>query len=208
MDSLVPLGTLAAFAWTSLLIELTPGPNMTYLAILSAQRGRRVALAAVAGVAVGLALVGIAAAFGLSTLLERSRVLYEVIRWAGVIYLLWLAYEAYHAADDAPVATEALATLRYFRDGVVTNVLNPKAVVFYVSILPAFTDPARPLAGQTFVLAATYVAVATAVHAGIVLAASHAAELLDDRAAMTLLKRVLAWMLVAVAVWLAWKTQR
>jgi threonine/homoserine/homoserine lactone efflux protein len=208
MDIPVSLATLLAFAWTSLLIELTPGPNMTYLAILSAERGRRAAMAAVAGVAVGLALVGLLAAFGLATLLEQSRVLYETIRWAGALYLLWLAYEAYAAADDPPPPLDHLSALRHFRDGVVTNLLNPKAVLFYVGVLPAFTDEARPLAGQVAWLSLIYVAIATGVHAGIVMLASRAATALTDPGKATALRRVLALLLAAVAVWLLLSTRR
>ncbi len=83
--------TLAAFAVTSLIIELTPGPNMAYLALIAATEGRRPGYAAVAGVALGLGALGLAAAVGLSALIAEAPVVYQAIRWAGVAYLLWLA---------------------------------------------------------------------------------------------------------------------
>ena len=92
----VTLGTLLTFAVTCLVIELTPGPNMAYLAILSATKGRRAGFAATLGVAVGLSMVGLAAVLGLTVLVANSPMLYEVLRWGGVVYLLWLAYEGWY----------------------------------------------------------------------------------------------------------------
>ena len=83
--------TLAAFVLASLVIELTPGPNMTYLALLAARHGRRPGYAAVVGVAVGLGVLGLLASLGLATLLQSSPPLYGVLRWGGVAYLLYLA---------------------------------------------------------------------------------------------------------------------
>ena len=75
---------IAGFALTSMLIELTPGPNMAYLAVVSATQGRRPGFAAVAGVALGLSIVGLAAALGLAALIGASPVLYQALRWGGV----------------------------------------------------------------------------------------------------------------------------
>src|SRR5262245_32737332 len=87
--------TLLAFAGTCLVVELTPGPNMAYLAVLSADKGRRAGFAAVAGIAVGLLIVGVGAALGLAALVASSRWLYEILRWCGAFYLLWLAWDAW-----------------------------------------------------------------------------------------------------------------
>ena len=91
---IVTFETLLAFILTCLVIELTPGPNMAYLALLSASIGRRAGFAATLGVALGLLIVGLAAALGLAAVIANSRLLYEALRWAGVLYLFWLAWEA------------------------------------------------------------------------------------------------------------------
>lgn len=96
----VTLGTLSAFAVTCLVIELTPGPNMAYLAILSATKGRRAGFAATLGVALGLSIVGLAAVLGFTALIANSRMLYVILRWGGVVYLLWLAYEGWYGEED------------------------------------------------------------------------------------------------------------
>ncbi|MGL5010530.1 MAG: LysE family translocator, partial [Paracoccaceae bacterium] len=85
------LTAITAFTVAAVAIELTPGPNMVWLAIVAATDGRRAGYAAVAGVALGLAVIGVAAAYGLAALVAGSPVAYQVLRWAGVAYLLWLA---------------------------------------------------------------------------------------------------------------------
>jgi threonine/homoserine/homoserine lactone efflux protein len=86
--SSIPLETLSIFALTCLVIELTPGPNMAYLVVLSAGHGRRAGFAATLGIALGLLIVGIGAALGLAALISSSRLLYEALRRGGVAYLL------------------------------------------------------------------------------------------------------------------------
>jgi threonine/homoserine/homoserine lactone efflux protein len=194
-----------AFALAALLIELTPGPNMTYLAIVSASKGRRAGFATVAGVALGLAVVGLIAALGVAAVIQSSEPLYEILRWAGVLYLLWLAYEGWRgeaAQEEAP--TDASHFLR----GLVTNLLNPKAAVFYVAVLPKFVDTALPVIWQTLTLSAVYVAVATLIHALIVLLAGSLEPLLTDPVLERRVRRVLSLLLALVALWFAWSTAR
>jgi threonine/homoserine/homoserine lactone efflux protein len=93
MMSYISFETLASFALMSFVIELTPGPNMAYIAVLSAGQGRRAGYAATLGIALGLLVIGLAAAFGLAALISSSRLFYEVLRWGGVAYLLWLAWD-------------------------------------------------------------------------------------------------------------------
>lgn len=198
------LTTLAAFALTSILIELTPGPNMAYLAILSLSRGRLAGLAAVAGVALGLAILGGLAALGVGELIAANPLLYQVLRWAGVAYLLWLAWDTY-ADARRPIATDIdhEPVSRHFRRGLVTNLLNPKAMLFYLTVMPGFVNAALPPLGQTLALGAVYVAVATLIHAGVVLAAGVAKPLLVGAASRQRLGLVFALLLVGIAVWVA-----
>lgn len=135
--------TLLAFALTCAVIEITPGPNMAWLAALLLSRGWRIGLAAVAGVALGLSVYGILAALGVAAIIENSSFLYETLRWGGVAYLLWLAWDAWSSADEiAPEesAGEDHERASAFRRGLITNLLNPKAAVFYVAMLPEFLN--------------------------------------------------------------------
>src|ERR1700741_833391 len=86
---------LIAFVLTSLIIEMTPGPNMAYLAVLGASRGRIAGFAAVLGVALGLALLGIVAGLGGGSFVLNNPAIYESLRWAGALYLCWLAFDSW-----------------------------------------------------------------------------------------------------------------
>lgn len=193
---------MLSFLLTSLLIELTPGPNMAWLAALALAKGRRTAMIAVAGVATGLLLLGLLAAFGLGALVAASPWLYQTIRAFGFLYLLYLAWDTW----KPPGAEEG--GFGSFRDGLMTNLLNPKAGMFYIAVLPAFVDPEKgAVLPQTLTLVLAYVGVATAVHAAIVIFASGARDALSAGGRLTLVRRALALGLVAVALWFLWSTR-
>jgi threonine/homoserine/homoserine lactone efflux protein len=203
---MIDLAKVSAFAATALLIELTPGPNMAYLAMIAATEGRRAGFAAVAGVALGLAIFGGVAALGLAALISGSPVIYQALRWLGVGYLFWLAWQAWQGAEGAEAQAEPGSALAaYFRRGLVTNLLNPKAAVFYVSVLPGFLTPPAALS-DTLVLSAIYVAVATLVHGGLVVAAGAAQGWLGDTDRVTMVRRGMALGLVGVAIWMWMRT--
>lgn len=204
--------SLLAFLLTAIIIEITPGPNMAYLAALSLSQGRRAGLAAVAGIALGLSVYGIVAALGLGTVIDNSRTLYEALRWAGVIYLLWLAWDAWKAERDGaagPQLAQKLPPLAAFRRGLVTNLLNPKAAVFYVAVLPEFVRIGQaPVATQTLMLSAIYVSVATAIHLLIVLLAARLQSVVETPDSRRTVRRILAVLLAIIAIWFALSTER
>ena len=198
----------ALFALSATLIELTPGPNMAYLAIVGVSDGRRAGYAAVAGVALGLLIVGLSAAAGLAAAINASPLLYQGLRWGGVAYLLWLAWDGWRDADEAVEHAALHSSLgRFFRRGLVTNLLNPKAAVFYVAVLPGFISPGADVMAQTLVLSLTFVTVATAIHITIVTLAGSLRPFLEDPGKRLVVRRVLAVALALVAVWFAWKTR-
>lgn len=199
--------SLLGFALTSLIIEMTPGPNMAYLATLSLARGVRAGLAAVVGIAIGLGVYGLAAAFGVAALIDSSPWLYDALRWAGVAYLLWLAWEGWaRESETSPGKAKdgIVPAWIAFRRGLITNLLNPKAAVFYIATLPRFVDAAAGhVTQQTLMLSAIYVAIATLVHAGIVLLAGQLAAKIDTPESRRTVRRLLSLALVAIAVWFA-----
>lgn len=195
--------TLLPFAATAFVIELTPGPNMGYLAILSAREGRRAGFAATLGIAVGLSIIGLAAALGLTAIVAASPSLYDALRWAGTLYLLWLAWESWQAEEGAHESTRlSVDHSRFFMRGLITNLLNPKAGLFYVATLPSFMDAGEPVLRQVVVLTSLYVAIATLVHSGIVILAGAAQPWLENPARRLAVRRILAATLALVAVWL------
>ncbi|WP_417494607.1 LysE family translocator [Maricaulis sp.] len=205
---MLDLATLAAFAFTVLVIELTPGPNMAWLAVLSVSEGRRAGFAAVAGVALGLTVIAAAAALGLGAVIDRYDWLYQGLRWAGVGFLLYLGLEGWRQANARQETPEHQSKVRYFARGFLINALNPKAALFYVAVFPQFIDPARPVAVQAGLLAVVSVSIATAIHIAIVVLAGSARRFLNDPARHRIFQRALSLLLVGVAIWLLIATAR
>ncbi len=180
---------------------------MTYLAVLSLVEGRRAGLAMVAGIVLGLLVIGILAAFGVSAFVAESKFVFALLRWFGVLYMLWLAYDIWSGGEPSVHHDGQSQPIRdYFGRGFITNVLNPKAAVFYVAVLPTFVEPSRPVLHQTLVMSVAYAGVATIVHTMIVLLASTMRPLLQDADRMRMTRRLLAISLLFVAVWLLWST--
>lgn len=199
------ISALLAFALASLLIELTPGPNMAYLAILASDRGRLPGLAAVAGVALGLGVLGLLATLGLGTFVLDNRAAYEILRWAGIAYLVYLAWEAYSDSQKPVEILNANETAwRSFRRGLFTNLLNPKAALFYVAVMPSFLTSTA--IGEAVLFGAVYVAVATLVHAGVVLLAGALQPVLTVPRRRRQMGVVFAILLLGVAAWVALTT--
>ena len=201
---------IAPFLLAVALIELTPGPNMGWLALVSLTRGRPAGFAAVAGVTVGLAAWMLAAAFGLTQVLLIWPPLFQLIRWAGVIFLLWLAWEAWRGDGDPAAADgDERQTLRgLFLRGMTGNLLNPKAAVFYVALLPSFMRPDHgSVLKQALTLGGLHLGVAVAVHALIVLGAARVSGAVLAHARGRMLRGIMAGGIAVVAVWMAWETR-
>lgn len=207
MLAVVDPAALTGFVIASVLMEITPGPNMAYLAILSLSDGRRAGYAAVAGVALGLLIVGLASALGVGAAITASPLAYQALRWGGVAYLLWLAWDGWRDADEPPEhAAQGSSLARFFGRGLITNLLNPKAFAFYVAVLPGFISLNGPVVPQAVTLTLIYVAVASVIHLGIVTAADFSRRVLTDDRRRTTLRRVLSVLLALVAIWLAVNT--
>lgn len=192
------------FVLAATLAEVTPGPNMGYLAALALAQGRRAGFAAVAGVSLGLSMLGVASAFGAGLLMQNIPAAGPVLRWAGVAYLFWLAYDAWRGASGDE--TDEIAPS--FRRGLIVNLLNPKAAVFYIVVLPLFAGETPPGTVALLWLTAIYVVIATAIHAGVVLGASALRNTLASERRLMLIQRSAAVMLGLVALWFAWETGR
>lgn len=194
---------VAPFLLAALAIELTPGPNMAWLALLSATAGRGPGLAAVLGVALGLGLQALLAALGVAAAIAAWPELYRVLHLAGVGFLLWLAFESWRDAGNRahhlPGGGESAGD--GFRRGLIANLLNPKAMIFFVTILPGFlaaSDGVR----AALILSTLYLAIATLVHLGIVLAAGSLRGWLANPAVSVRMHQLQTLALIGVAVWL------
>jgi threonine/homoserine/homoserine lactone efflux protein len=151
------LSTLALFAVACLALTATPGPDMLLIASRSVSQGRSAGFASLAGIQAGTYCHALAAAFGLSQLFLVVPAAYDVVRYAGAAYLLYLAWKAFRSSGAA--LTPAGGLPRYpvtqmFRQGLLTNLLNPKMALFVLALFPQFVRPEAGLvAGQVLVLA-------------------------------------------------------
>ena len=184
---------------------------MTTLALLTLDRGWRAGMAAVAGIALGLATHAIAVGFGAGLIVARFPWTYDVLHWAGVLCLLWLAVDVWISPtqpDTSPTADPERLT-GFVGRGLLINILNPKSVLFFLIVVPQFVkDSSLSPVQQTIILGSIYVVIATIIHTIIVVLASRMAPILKGRTGPIVLKRILALLLVAVALWLAIEGRR
>jgi threonine/homoserine/homoserine lactone efflux protein len=195
-----------SFVATAILIELTPGPNMTWLAVRAATHGRVFALAAVAGIALGLSIAALVAGLGLTALFNQIPALFEALRWAGAAYLLYLAWDTWRDADAVNLI-ENKSIAQSFGQGLITNILNPKAYLFYAAMLPRFVDDTTSVASQIAALSAVYVIIATLIHAAVALFAGSASNWLQKSSLAQFIRKGLALIIAATAVWFFYSTQ-
>ena len=196
--------SFAEFLIAAIVMEITPGPNMTWLALLAAREGRMAGLQAVAGIATGLALLAIIAATGAAALIATWPLLYTALRWGGVLFLLYLAWEAWVGEKDTGKPAEPG---RHFRRGLIVNLLNPKAAAVFIVMIPGFAGPDAP-AGVLITMTLIYLAIATLAHALIVAFAGSFEKALADPRREKIVRRIFALALAGVAIWFAFGTAR
>ncbi len=180
------LTTILVFAAAALALIAVPGPNLVYLVTRSMSEGRRAGVASALGIETGTLVHVAAAALGLSALLASSPLAFDVVRYAGAAYLLWLGIRTLrarggdaHATAEAP---RAPSLARAYGQAVVIQLLNPKVALFFLAFLPQFVDPARgAVAGQVLVLGAVLAVLGLVLDVLYALAADAAARRLRGR---------------------------
>src|SRR5947209_3817327 len=138
------IATLAIFAAACLALTATPGPDMLLIASRSVSQGRAAGFATLAGIQAGTYCHALAAAFGLSQLFLAVPLAYDTVRYAGAAYLLYLAWKAFRSPGTSLATTTGLtrySTASVFRQGLLTNLLNPKMALFVLALFPQFVRP-------------------------------------------------------------------
>ena len=154
-------GALLAFVGAASILTITPGLD-TALVLRSAAAGgsKRAAYAAV-GIALGCLIWGAAVAIGLGALLAASRLAYTMLRWAGAGYLLWSGFKFIahprEEFDTRANGSQEVSSVSFLKQGMLTNILNPKVGVFYITFLPQFVPPSANVALFSFLLATIHV---------------------------------------------------
>ncbi|HEV2504294.1 MAG TPA: LysE family translocator [Mesorhizobium sp.] len=202
-----------AFALICLGMVLTPGPNMIYLISRSLSQGPKAGLISLGGVAVGFLFYVFSAAFGITALLLAVPYAYDALRLAGALYLLYLAWQALRPGGRSPFQVRELPRDRprkLFMMGLMTNLLNPKVAVLYLSLLPQFIDPEKgQVLSQLLVLGVTQIAISLSVNAIIAVTAGSIAVFLAGRPLWMLVQRwLMGTVLAALAVRMATESQR
>lgn len=158
----MPIELYLAFVAATALLILTPGPMVAFVIATTLERGFRFGLAAVAGSTLASAVQLGVVAFGLYSVLEFAGQAFMYIKWAGVLYLVYLGVRSLRApADDLGAGKAAEHSFRRtFVDGLVVNLTNPKALLFHAAFLPLFIAPSAPIGGQLAVLSVTFIVIA------------------------------------------------
>jgi threonine/homoserine/homoserine lactone efflux protein len=177
-------GALAVFVVAALILLVIPGPAVLYIVAQSISRGRLAGIVSMLGIQVGGLVHVAAAAAGLSALLVRSSVAFNVVKYAGAAYLIYLGLRRILGKEEAdtPGAAPEKSLRRLFAQGVVINVLNPKTALFFFSFLPQFVDvDAGSVALQIATLGLVFILLATLSDGLYALAAGSAAGWLRER---------------------------
>lgn len=194
----VPAANLAAFLAGALALNVAPGPDVLFATACGMQGGPRAG--ALAGIGVGIGSLGhvAMAVLGLGALIAARPGLLAAIQWVGAGYLLWLAWKSWRARPHAPGAGAASRPLAILGRGMLSNLLNPKPVLFFLAFLPQFVAPAfGPVWQQLLGLGLIFVCTGTAITAAYGMAAGWLGARLGAR--MGLMNRIAALMFVGLA---------
>ena len=202
-----------AFSLVALGVALTPGPNMIYLISRSLCQGRTAGFISLGGVGLGFVFYTLCAAFGITALVMTVPLAYDALRAAGALYLLYLAWQAVKPGGRSPFQVRKLqndSPRRLFLMGLFTNLLNPKAAVLYLSLLPQFIEPSHgSVLTQSLVLCATQIMISVSVNAMMVVMAGGVATFLATRPSCAIVQRwLMGTVLAGLAVRMAAEAKR
>jgi threonine/homoserine/homoserine lactone efflux protein len=180
---------LLLFLVSGLALNVTPGPDMLYVIARSVGEGKRAGVVSALGISVGSLFHMVLVAFGAAAVLAARPGLFRAVQYAGAAYLIYLGARALMTAKHGLAAPNVrpASLSRIFRQGVITNILNPKVILFFFAFLPQFADPsAGPVALQVIVLGLIFNTTGTAVNVLVAVGAGGLADRLRSRASVRL----------------------
>lgn len=154
---------MSAFLLIAALLTVTPGADMALVTRTALAGGRRAALATILGICLGCAVHALLSSLGLSLVLQRSPEAFRIVQSLGAAYLMWLGVQALREALAGPLPDAAAyaggpSSRRWFADGLVTNLLNPKVAAFYLGFLPQFVPAGGNALAYCLMLAGIHIA--------------------------------------------------
>jgi len=196
---------LILFFIASLLLALAPGPDNLFVLAQSAQRGRKTGFTVTLGLCTGLLIHTSAVALGVAAIFKASALAFNLLKYLGAAYLLYLAWQAFHAQkqDIALSGNDSTGFGRLYRRGIIMNVTNPKVSIFFLAYLPQFTDPEQGrLILQMFILGFVFITATILVFGSISLVAGAIGEYLRTSARV---QKILDWLAGTIFTGLAIK---
>ncbi|MEW7313114.1 homoserine/homoserine lactone efflux protein [Buttiauxella gaviniae] len=190
---------------TTIILSLSPGSGAINTMTTAISHGYRGAAASIAGLQTGLAIHIVLVGIGLGALFSRSLLAFEILKWAGVAYLIWLGIQQWRAAGAIDLNSLATAQprSRLFKRAVFVNLTNPKSIVFLAALFPQFIAPHQPQAAQYLVLGVTTVVVDIIVMIGYATLATRIAAWIKGPRQMKALNRVFGSLFMLVGALLA-----
>jgi len=197
------LETLLSFFATSLVLTLSPGPDMIYVLSQSITRGKNYGIASAVGLSTGLLFHTTLLAFGISTIVTSTPWMFTAIKIFGASYLVWLAYKVWKSESSIQISAKAAKgdVLQCVQQGLIMNIMNPKVMLFFLALFPGFINPAiGNVKVQVYTLGSISMVQAFLVFVMVALAASKLSNLLtESRKAQLFLK----WIQIVVFLFLA-----
>jgi threonine/homoserine/homoserine lactone efflux protein len=182
---MLDLSTLLTFTVAAIALALTPGPDMLLVMTRSLAQGRAAGLITLAGITVGCYVHGLVAGLSLSGAILIAPMVFDLIRWIGAAYLVWLAVAAFRGTGGVVLPREGLPRLQFgslFRQGFLTNLFNPKVALFFLALFPQFMRPdPDTVVLQALVLACVLSTIGFMVNGSIALVAGRFGEFLSTR---------------------------
>lgn len=198
---------LLMFFTTAILLALSPGPDNLFVMTQSAQHGRNAGLLVTLGLCTGLLFHTAAVAFGLAAVFKASATAFTILKSAGAGYLLFLAWQAWHAGTNSgpSTASEEMSLTTLYRRGIIMNITNPKVSIFFLAFLPQFADPSRgPLSLQLALLGGIFIIATIIIFGAISILAGTLGERFRQSAfAQKILNRAAAGIFAGLALKLA-----
>lgn len=197
----------STFFTAAILLNLSPGPDMAFILGQTARVGRRSGFAAMFGIWTGTGVHTLLAALGLSAILTTSATAFLLVKWLGVIYLVWLGIQAFRSSGiiQASQTQNMTGNTAAFRQGVLVSLLNPKVAIFFLAFLPQFVvEGAGPVSAQLFLHGILIIVTAIVIEPPLIIASARLGDFIGNSANLTKwLGRLLGTLFIGLGVRLA-----
>lgn len=204
---MIPVESIIVFIVASALLSIAPGPDNIFVLIQSALYGRKTGVLVTLGLCTGLIVHTTVVALGIAAIFQTSVVAFTILKIAGALYLLYLAWQAFtvSAARLEGHSSTLRSNSALYRRGIIMNVTNPKVSIFFLAFLPQFASPeSGALAPQIFLLGAVFIGIALVIFSAIVMLAGTLSGWLNSLPkAQVYLNRVAGTVFVGLALKLA-----